>query len=609
MQSKSNWKFTAKVVATALNSALRHDTSNAADARRYLVLKLAGQAWENERLGDDTIKLTGKKISKGHNRITGYVSDFFTGQNIGNASLYLSGSSQSALSAFSGYFALQIPDACKQINVSKAGYRDTVYELTQWNGSDQIEIFLTKQYLATSQLSTTAAASPIQPVIGDIKSTLADFAGYIHRQNIQQPIRRNFQIGLLPFLGNQLLMSACYYNRFSFNLIGGYTRGLKGVAVAPGFNMVQKKASGVLLAGLFNSVADTMCGLQASMLFNYTGGYMKGVQITTYSNFNNGHASGAMFAWCSNYSRNQAGLAVTLGINASKSLTGLQLAGLGNFNAFSKGVSVAGFINVSDSAHNSAQLSAVLNMVANGSSLAQCSGLLNYTKVLSSLQLGAINVCDSSDNACQIAGVVNISTNGKAGIQISPFVNYAKTIDGVQIGLFNFSDTAKGLPIGLFSHVRTGIHQLEYSSDEWFPFNFSYRTGIRKLHNFYSVGFRRNNAAWLWHITYGMGSLLPFSEKWSVDLNLGISHISQGNWYNTLSEQIKLFTGVEFKIIKKIAISAGPTFNGYFTNNFISSYGSTYRNISPARLWANDDSVIRIAGSFWIGGKIALRFF
>ncbi len=107
--------------------------------------------------------------------------------------------------------------------------------------------------------------------------------------------KQPFQFSLTPGLGSHGRMGAQVINKFSLNILGGYTAGVNGfelgtlfnivkqdmkyVEIAGLFNIVGGKASGIQVAGLYNSVLDSVSGIQIAGLSNIAARDMKGIQV------------------------------------------------------------------------------------------------------------------------------------------------------------------------------------------------------------------------------------------------------------------------------------------------------------------------------------------
>ena len=101
----------------------------------------------------------------------------------------------------------------------------------------------------------------------------------INAQNIRDSLSRGFQFSILPFLGTNRLLSGSIENKYSVNLLMGYSGGIQKLEVGGLINGVRRNMQGGQLALLGNIVGGTVSGLQASLLFNVAGQLKGGVQL------------------------------------------------------------------------------------------------------------------------------------------------------------------------------------------------------------------------------------------------------------------------------------------------------------------------------------------
>jgi len=225
-------------------------------------------------------------------QVSGYVVNPQTGEGLENASVFVKTQLQATLTNKQGFFRLSLSskDPYPVITVSKTWYQDTTVFI--YPGYDQqlhINLapvkpdMLAPAYLSYSLERTWWARVLLSSRLRIQSLNLAHFFA-----------RGNAQLSLLPFLGTNGKMSGQIMNKFSLNLIGGYTGGLNGfelgtvfnidkrdvrsIQVAGLLNLVGGKVSGVQIAGYQNICKDTVSGLQISGVFNKAK-YLKGVQI------------------------------------------------------------------------------------------------------------------------------------------------------------------------------------------------------------------------------------------------------------------------------------------------------------------------------------------
>jgi hypothetical protein len=513
--------------------------------------------------------------------LSGYVYDKTTNKKLANVTLYDKKTLQTVTTDQYGFYSIKVPKDEQCLTVNKENYRDTCVSLT---------------YLKEGPLNII----PIHPIDarfraldsidwrkrlkGFSKSTnelFKRFKGYVNTINVRDTIGRNFQISMLPFIGTNGMMSGNVYNKYSINVFGGYSRGTNALELGGFFNVTREKVRGAQLAGFFNLVGDTVQGTQLAGFFNVVGRRTTGLQGAGFFNLNFGTVSGLQAAGFVN-------------IN-NRRVEGLSLAGFTNLNRSSfSGLQAAGFLNLVTDTLEGLSLAGACNLAGHSKKSVEVAGLFNNSM--------------SGENNIQLAGLFNNTKKGISHIQIAGLVNHAHHLSGLQLACFNFVDTASGLPIGLLSFVKKGVHQIEVSADEIFYTNLSLRTGVSAFHNMVSFGFQPGTTNPLWQLGYGLGTSFKIKNKLRGDVHISAHHISKGNFYFATSELYKIYAGLERRFSKNFSIAAGPTFNLYWSDALLPDYASIYKNIAPP--YANEK---KLQNNFniktWIGLKVALRFF
>jgi hypothetical protein len=118
----------------------------------------------------------------------------------------------------------------------------------------------------------------------------------IGRAIAERPVQSSF----VPGLGTHGKIGAQVVNKFSLNILGGYTAGVNGLEIAGLFNIDQGDVrytqiaglfnvvgggmQGVQIAGLANTVKDTVRGLQLAGVSNYCGDRVQGMQLSGVAN-------------------------------------------------------------------------------------------------------------------------------------------------------------------------------------------------------------------------------------------------------------------------------------------------------------------------------------
>ncbi|GAA4794155.1 hypothetical protein GCM10023231_23140 [Olivibacter ginsenosidimutans] len=227
--------------------------------------------------------------------IKGTVVDEQTGRGIYQASVYEKRLLVGTLTDKKGRFKLKLKTkdgGPMVLTVSKQLYKDT-----------------TTVFLPTANLTDKSQNSRYGYMDGDGNAAANTALGRLFlssKQRLNALNLGNFfaympvQISLTPGLSSHGMMSGQVVNKFSANLIGGYTAGVNGVEVAGIFNMdryhvqyvqaagainvVGSNLSGVQLAGIYNKVLDSLKGVQAAGLFNLVKQEAKGVQLAGFAN-------------------------------------------------------------------------------------------------------------------------------------------------------------------------------------------------------------------------------------------------------------------------------------------------------------------------------------
>jgi hypothetical protein len=311
-------------------------------------------------------------------------------------------------------------------------------------------------------------------------------------------------------------------------------------------------------------VSKGLDGFEAGGLVNVVLKDVKGVQFAGFSNVVVGSVKGSQFAGYANYCGSDF-----------------------------KGAAFAGFCNFNLGELHGSQIAGAFNFNKNGGKGLQLAGHTNVT-------LGNFK-------GTQIAGFSNFATGNIEGNQVSGFLNYAKKVKGVQLGFINIADSVDGASIGFLNFVKNGIHQIEFSGDELFYANLSYRMGSTRFYNIFSLGLQPGSKENAWQFGYGAGTSFKVKGKLRSDLSLTAHHVSTGNFYFGTSELCRLYAGLEYRIAKKFSIAAGPTFNLYVSDTLLPDYLSKQKDLIPYHMIDHTNSNdFNIKG--WIGGRVALRF-
>lgn len=305
---------------------------------KAILYSLLGNTYEFQENGQYIIirkfSGTGKMVE-----VSGYVMDQSTGAKIPNASVSVQQQYLTTLTDQDGYFHLRFknrfPDI--QIGVNKIYFKDTLFQLYP-AGSQDLLIGLSPIHNVTLPEVTITGSSRVGRMwlgkwLISSKQNIRDinFSKFF----VKQP----FQYSVWPGLGTHGKMSAQVVNKFSLNVLGGYSAGVKGfelgslfnidkndvryVQVAGLFNIVGGGMQGLQLAGLYNNVADTVQGMEVAGLANRSQN-VKGVQFSGIGNVNKGQVNGIQIAGILNLTHNLKGLQIGL-VNISDTSAGYSM--------------------------------------------------------------------------------------------------------------------------------------------------------------------------------------------------------------------------------------------------------------------------------------------
>jgi hypothetical protein len=234
-----------------------------------------------------------------------------------------------------------------------------------------------------------------------------------------------------------------------------------------------------------------------------------------------------------------------------KNFRGLQLSFINAVGGNVNGVQ-SGFVNASSENYDGLQLGFV-NALA-GTLKGSQIGFVNVAvPQVKGLQMAFVNASGGEVKGMQM-GFVNVSGGEVKGMQTG-FVNISKVVKGLQFGFVNLADSlVKGFPIGFLSFVRKGGYQaLELSLTESFPFNLSFKTGIKALYT--SLMFSWNpDYGEHYALGLGIGSIIPISR--SVYFNPEVT--AQGT-YPDYHEIYGLTTQLGFALNRRLHLSLGPS--------------------------------------------------
>ncbi|MGV3706352.1 MAG: hypothetical protein ACO1NU_13335 [Arcticibacter sp.] len=257
--------------------------------------------------------------------ISGIIVDERTGERLVNTSVYETEQLVSTLTDEHGYFKLKLKSANLaqvRLTASKVLYRDT-----------------SLNFLKTVEISRRTRAGNLYDSEKDVGNKevgrfFTTAAQRLQSMNIQNFFAsRPYQISLTPGVSSHGALSSQVVNKFSLNMVGGYTAGVDGLEIGGLFNINKRDTRYLQLAGIFNLVGGRVTGIQLAGVSNQALDTVKGVQVSGFIN------------------------------KADSQVSGLQVAALNNKAQVLKGVQI-GLVNVVDRSEGTSI--GLINIIRNG---------------------------------------------------------------------------------------------------------------------------------------------------------------------------------------------------------------------------------------------------
>jgi len=276
------------------------------------------------------------------------------------------------------------------------------------------------------------------------------------------------------------------------------------------------------------------------------------------------------------------------------------LAGFVNLSRDVNGVQGAGFVNIAYGNIGMAQVSGFVNYCESVTG-AQVTGYVNIARLnVTAVQIAGFVNYGSSVTGAQLAGLSNICLHENKGVQISGLFNFAEKLNGLQLALVNISDTVEsGLPIGIFSFVRTGYHVVELSTDEVFYANAIFKTGVRRFYNIFGISRGENNIS---SFTYGMGFENSIRGNHFMNFDFVNSPvIDRDNDMEFIGSIIKFKPTYSYSFHKYLKVFAGPTITAFISQ----SQSEKAKSIAFHPFW--DQTYGDTQFQMWAGINVGVR--
>lgn len=530
--------------------------------------------------------------------VMGYVSDGETGLKIEKASVYEPVTLASAVTNQYGYYRLKIPATLQNVNlqVRKQNYRHKEVALKTKNDATvniallpnkPIQVAerkplpaIIRDTLPVKKLDSlphiTVAPQPAEEkttydksrrpidydqywietkgVLKDTQKQITDWLittrQNIHLDNIEDTLYREAQVSFLPFIGTNHYLSGNVINDYSFNILAGYSLGVRKLEIGGVLNLVRGKVDGIQAAGFANLVGERLNGVQAAGFANIVGKNAYGVQAAGSAN-------------------------VVLG-----NLSGVQASGFGNvvLKSSRNSVQAAGFANAIVKNGSGVQASGFANLVGGNFDGVQASGFVNYVgDVFTGVQAGVLNIAYKVDR-------------------------------GLQAGVLNIAEESNSIPIGVASFVkRGGYKRLELSTDEVALGNITFKTGVRRFYNIFTFGYGFDQPGKpLFSLGYGLGTAWRLNKSLWLNFDVVSSHLQNDMEEWETNRLIRGSLALEVHLTPRIALFVAPTINFHATQQpeinlgnmsrfkFYEKQGRYFGERATLAAWAGYQAGIRI---------------
>jgi hypothetical protein len=525
-------------------------------------------------------------------KISGIIIDRSTGEIIKNATVYDIQGKRTIITNSEGHFSLALDksEMNRTLSLSRNGYFDTII-MVQPLQDHQLEISLKPKDQGITSVQSIQANRLAELQKRKVVHLMVPEDALVNAQNLNLPVAKLGQVSFLPFLGSNRSYSGAVTNRFSLNVLAGYSGGVKGFEVGGLTNIVRRDVEGVQVGGLGNVVGNKTKGTQIGGFFNVNQGTFTGIQVAGFSNI------------------------------VGDTLSGIQIAGFHNMlRGAMNGIQVSGFNNITTQDVDGMQVTGFANIALKDVKLAQVAGFLNYADNVGGFQgAGFANIANGEVNASQLAGFMNyasgvtglqaagfanISSEHNTGVQLAGFINISKKVRGFQLATINISDTVEsGIPIGIISIVRKGYHPIEVSVDERLYTKVSLKTGVRAFYNIFAFSFHPDFG---YQFAYGLGSNMGLSKRSSLSLDLTSSTQMDKDYnidfdiYNTS----RLNLTYDVKLHKFITLFAGPSINMVIRDKDASDPYGINKELFIGTDLSSDNTTIKL----WYGGSFGIRF-
>lgn len=522
---------------------------------------------------------SGTLAGKKNYTIDGYLRNAYTGEYVGNTTVYDIAGLRSTTTDSKGYFSLEIPvkEEVIAIGVASNKFEETAVVLLNKDQNLNIPVIPSKGISNSTGSGIGEGAAMVNSL--KVVQLFSSDQGLARSGNLFVRNYRFAQASFVPFVGTNLKMSGSVENSLSLNVLAGYNGASNGLEFGGLININRFYSQGAQIAGIGNVVGTETNGIQLAGIFNTNFGTVKGLQIAGINNL------------------------------VLDSLRGVQFSGINNvITGRTDGIQVAGINNLARNDLDGIQVAGVSNVTLREVNKLQLAGVVNFGADITGVQLaGVMNSSYGQVRGWQLAGVMNIAVDTLHGTQFTSLVNFAKHNSGVQLGLVNIGLSASGTSIGLLNLFWRGYNKVELFAHEVLPMNARIKFGTRKFYNsvgFGTRGFASNN---VWGYSYGVGTVIPAGKKQN-DLNIDLSVTDLQNddtWAETMNLNVRLGAFYSFRIHRRLMIYGGPVWSHFIYDRDNVAEEPFIEDIAPYEMYKTRFGDHVVQG--WVGFEVGVR--
>ncbi|MFY0690279.1 MAG: hypothetical protein JXQ90_24150, partial [Cyclobacteriaceae bacterium] len=151
-------------------------------------------------------------------------------------------------------------------------------------------------------------------------------------------------------------------------------------------------------------------------------------------------------------------------------------------------------------------------------------------------------------------------------------------------------------------------YEVEATGGDALNANINFKMGVERFYTIFKTGYSSFNDKPVYSYGIGFGTLIPFSEKHKISIDLSTNHIGyDGEWKGWSDEKNylnKLDITYRRQLTSKLSLLAGPSLNHYISEVKV---GESFGTLNDSSNLSRSENDIRKKSS-WIGFNAGLAF-